>query len=339
MKRKLIVFLILGLAVSACGATTPEVTPLPVPPVAPARTPPVETHGALSVTGARLTDQNGTPAVLHGVSLGWHNWWPRFFNAGAVAEVVNVWGADVIRAAIGVHPAPGSWLDDPEGSWRCLEGAVEGAIAAGAYVIVDWHSHEIETEAAKGFFTRVAERWGDTPNVIYEIYNEPVDDTWDEVKAYSREVIDTIRAIDPDNVILVGSPHWDQDIHLVAASPLTGYTNIMYTMHFYAATHKDDLRARTQAAIDAGVPVFLSECAAMEASGDGPLDYASWSEWERLADRNGVSWVTWSLADKNESCSMIRDSRVPADGGWTDGDLKEWGRFVRDRLKAKAGLQ
>jgi endoglucanase len=152
-------------------------------------------------------------------------------------------------------------------------------------------------------------------------------------------VIDAIRAVDPDNLILVGSPHWDQDIHLVAAAPLTGYTNIAYTVHFYAATHKDELRARTQAAIDTGLPVFLSECAAMEASGDGPLDYASWNEWEQLADRNGLSWVAWSLSEKDETCSMIRDGNVPANGGWKDGDLKEWGRFVRDRLRAGAGLQ
>jgi endoglucanase len=255
-----------------------------------------------------------------------------------VTELVNVWGADVVRAAIGVTPPPGSWLDDPSGSWKCLEAVVEGAIAVGAYVIVDWHSHEIETEAAKEFFARVAERWGDTPNVIYEIFNEPVENSWDEVKVYSRAVIDVIRAIDPDNVILVGSPHWDQDIHLVAAAPLTGYTNIMYTVHFYAATHKDDLRKRTQAAIDAGVPIFLSECAAMEASGDGALDYASWEAWEKLADRNGVSWVTWSLADKAESCSMIRDTTAPANGGWVDADLKEWGRYVRDRLQTLSGM-
>lgn len=295
---------------------------------------PVERHGALRVERGRLVGESGAPAVLHGVSMGWHNWWPKWYSAEAVAEVVDVWKADVVRAAIGVHPRDKGWLADPEGSWRCLEGAVEGAIAAGAYVIVDWHSHEIETNAAVEFFTRVARRWGGRPNIIYEIFNEPVDDSWAEVKVYSRKVMDAIRAIDPAGVILVGSPHWDQDIHIVAADPITGYDNIMYTMHFYAATHKDELRARTQTAIDAGLPIFLSECAAMEASGNGPLDFASWREWEQLADRNGLSWVAWSLSEKDETCSMIADGTVPATGGWKDGDLKQWGRFVRDRLRA-----
>ncbi len=299
-------------------------------------TSPVQRHGALRVEGIQLVGESGAPAVLHGVSMGWHSAWPRWYNPDAVAEVVNVWKADVVRAAIGVHPRQKGYLADPEGSWKCLEGVVEGALAVGAYVIVDWHSHQIETDAAVKFFTEVAQRWGTHPNLIYEIFNEPVNDSWDDVKAYSRTVMDAIRAVDPDNVILVGSPHWDQDVHLVAADPIIGYDNIMYTMHFYAATHKDELRERTRAAIEAGLPIFLSECGGMEASGDGPLDPESWMAWERLADEYGVSWVTWSLSEKNETCSMILDGSVPADGGWTDADLKEWGRMVRDRLQAVA---
>lgn len=296
---------------------------------------PVERHGALRVEGNKMVNERGERAVLHGVSMGWHSSWPRWYNPDAVAEVVNVWGADVVRAAIGVHPREG-YINNPEFAWECLTGVVEGAIENGAYAIVDWHSHAIATQEAVGFFMAVAEKWGEYPNIIYDIYNEPVNDSWDQVKAYSREVIDAIRAVDPDNIIIVGSPHWDQDIHLVAADPLTGYDNLMYSMHFYAATHKDDLRARTQAAIDSGLPVFISECAAMEATGNGPLDYVSWGEWEKLMAAGDVSWVTWSLSEKDESCSMILDGSVPANGGWRDGDLKEWGRFVRDRLQTLA---
>jgi endoglucanase len=142
---------------------------------------PVERHGALRVEGAKIVGRDGAPAVLHGVSMGWHNWWPRWYNPGAVAEVVDVWGADVVRAAIGVHPGGGYMTDQAE-AWRCVEGVVEGAIATGAYVIVDWHSHAIETGAAVEFFTEVARRWGTRPNLIYEIFNEPVRDTWDDVK-------------------------------------------------------------------------------------------------------------------------------------------------------------
>jgi endoglucanase len=93
-----------------------------------------------------------------------------------------------------------------------------------------------------------------------------------DVKAYSEEVIKAIRTNDPDNIILVGSPHWSQDVHLAAEDPIKGYSNLMYTMHFYAGTHKKWLRDRTDDAIKKGLPVFISECAGMEATGDGPLD-------------------------------------------------------------------
>lgn len=94
----------------------------------------------------------------------------------------------------------------------------------------------------------MSQKYGQYPHVIYEIYNEPMEDTWESVKEYAREVIGEIRKNDPDNIVLVGSPHWDQDLHLVAESPLTGYDNIMYTLHFYAATHSEQLRNRAQAA-------------------------------------------------------------------------------------------
>src|SRR5206468_3807483 len=116
-------------------------------------------------------------------------------------------------------------------------------------------------------------------NIIYEIFNEPDYETWDEVKAYSTEVISAIRRIDRDNIILVGNPHWDQDINLVADDPLARFSNIMYTVHFYAATHKQELRDRCNYAHNKGIPIFISESAGMEATGDGPINEAEWYKW------------------------------------------------------------
>jgi len=199
-------------------------------------------------------------------------------------------------------------------------------------VIIDWHSHHIRLDEAKGFFQTVAEKYKDYPNIIYEIFNEPAYNNWDEVKAYSEEVIKTIREIDKKNVILVGSPHWDQDVDKPAADPITGYDNIMYTLHFYAATHKQDLRDRATAALQKGLPIFVSECAGMEASGDGQVNMEEWQAWLQWMGENHISWATWSVSDKNETCSMIKDSSSPA-YNWTENDLKEWGKIVRAELR------
>ena len=294
---------------------------------------PVQQWGQLKVEGTQLCDQNGNAVTLRGASLGWHNLWPRFYNAKAVKWIANDWKATVIRAAMGIM-IEDNYLENPSFALDCMEPVVKAAIKEGVYVIIDWHSHELKTKDAVKFFGKMAKKYGKYPNVIYEIYNEPVEDTWESLKEYSKAVIDEIRLYDPDNIILVGCPHWDQDIHLVAESPLEGYANLMYTVHFYAGTHKQYLRDRVDAAMQRGIPVFISECASMDASGDGKLDKDSWNEWVEFMEAKKISWVCWSVSDKNESCSMLLP-RAKATGNWSKDLIKTWGRLARATLREK----
>jgi endoglucanase len=295
------------------------------------RAQPVKTWGQLQVKGTQLCDAKGKPVVLRGMSFGWHNFWPRFYNQDAVAWLAKDWNCSVVRAAMGVEPR-GGYKIDSAGSVQKVKAVVDGAIKAGIYVIIDWHSHNINLEEAKAFFAQMAKEYGKYPHIIYEIFNEPDQESWDDVKAYATEVIKVIRQSDPDNIILVGNPHWDQDIHLVADAPLQGFSNLMYTMHFYAATHKQQLRDRCDYALKKGTPIFISESAGMEASGDGPLNEAEWTKWIDWAEENKVSWVTWSVSDKNETCSVLYPSAA-ATGKWADKDLKESGLKTRAFLR------
>ena len=187
---------------------------------------PVQQWGQLKVVGTQLCDQNGNAVTLRGASLGWHNLWPRFYNAKAVKWLAKDWNAKVIRAAMGIM-IEDNYLENPSFALDCIEPVVKAAIKEGVYVIIDWHSHELKTKEAVKFFGKMAKKYGANANVIYEIYNEPVEDSWESLKEYSKAVIDEIRKYDPDNIILVGCPHWDQDIHIVAESPLEGYNNIL----------------------------------------------------------------------------------------------------------------
>lgn len=292
---------------------------------------PVKKHGKLGVKSTELVNEKGETVVLRGVSYGWHNWWPRFYNKESVKWLAGDFECTVVRAAMGVGPK-GSYLDKTDWSKQKVEAVVEGAIENGIYVIIDWHSHAIYTEEAKVFFTEMAKKYGNYPNVIYEIFNEPVRDSWEQVKDYSIEVIKAIRAIDPDNLILVGSPHWDQDIHLVADDPIQGYSNLMYTVHFYAATHGKELRDRSDYALKKGIPIFVSECAGMKADGNSAIDYKSWHEWIDWMENHKISWVCWSVADKNETCSMLLPSASDT-GKWKDADLKESGLKTRELIR------
>lgn len=288
----------------------------------------------LQVVGSQLCDESGSPVMLRGISLGWHNLWPRFYNKGAVKWLAKEWHADVIRAAVGASSVDDNYLENPEFALQCVTPVIEAAIKNKVYVIIDWHSHEMHTAQAKSFFSQMAKKYGKHPNIIYELYNEPVNDSWQDLKQYATEIITEIRRYDPDNLILMGCPHWDQDIDLVAASPLEGVSNVMYTVHFYAATHKDYLRDKMRKAVEGGLPVFVSECAGMEASGDGPLDANEWQKWVDTMEQLRISYVCWSLSDKNETCSMLLP-RAKACGDWTDDLIKPWGKMARAAINKK----
>ena len=290
----------------------------------------VKQHGQLKVRGTNLVDAKGNDVVLHGMSFGWHNWWPRFYNAGAVHELVTKWNCTVIRAAMGIEPDSG-YIKNKNRSLELIMNVVDACIKENVYVIIDWHDHNIHEKEAVEFFSLMSKKYGATPHVIYEIFNEPDRETWAEVKAYSEAVVKAIRANDPDNIILVGSPHWSQDLHIAAADPIKGYDNLMYTMHFYAGTHKKWLRERTDEAINKGLPVFVSECAGMEASGDGPLDNPEWKAFVDWMNERKLSWIGWSVADKKETCSVL-ESSATSNGNWKEENIKEWGKLVKSYL-------
>lgn len=292
----------------------------------------VKKHGQLSVKGTQLVDKNGEAIVLRGLSFGWHNWWGKFYNKDVVKTLSTDWNATVLRAAMGVDANENCYIQNPNDSKAKIEAVIKAAIAQDIYVIIDFHSHNIHLKEAKIFFNEMSKKYARYPNIIYEIFNEPNDESWADVKAYSQEVIKVIRANDPKNIILVGSPHWDQDIHLPAKDPIVGFKNLMYTMHFYAGTHGKWLRDRTDEAIKSGLPIFVSESAGMEATGDGPLNLIAWQEYIDWMETNKISWITWSVSSKVETCSFLKENASP-NGNWKDADIQESGLIVREYLR------
>jgi endoglucanase len=251
---------------------------------------PVKQYGQLQVKGAQLCDQQGQPVILHGLNLEWDTRWPRMYNKKYMKTLKREGQYPLLRLAMEVSEGNG-YLAHPQQAMACLKPVIETAIKQNIYVIIDWHANSMHTQEARQFFGEIAQRYGRYPHIIYEIYNEPIEETWTSIKKYASEVISEIRRYDPDNIVLVGCPHWNQDIHLVTNSPLDGFQNVMYTVHFYAATHGDDLRQRTEDAVRQGIPIFISECGAMEASGEGPIDLESEAQWVAMCHRLGISFV------------------------------------------------
>ena len=298
---------------------------------------PVALHGRLKVVGTQLMDEHNQPYALRGMSLGWSCWWPRFYNAGTVDWLYKDWNCSVIRAAMAIEPR-GGYDDNPVATRQLVETVVDAAIQSGIYVLIDWHGDHLKVDEAKNFFYAMAARYAGSPNVIYEVFNEPTDkDSWPAVKAYAETLIKVIRARDPVGLILVGCPSWDQELQLPAADPIKGYANVMYTMHFYAGTHKQWLRDRTDAAIRAGLPVFISESGGMACVGDGALDYKEWQAYVDWINKNNLSWISWAVIDKRESDAVLFPSAGSA-GHWSAQDLTEYGVKIREYLRGYAAV-
>ena len=307
---------------------------LPVENVSAASTP-VKKNGRLSVKGTRLINSQGKTVVLKGVSTHGINWFPQYVNKAAFKTLRDNWGVNCIRLAMYTEEYNGYCSGGNQAELRKLiNNGVKYATELGMYVIIDWHilsdgNTAKNKKQAMSFFKYMAKKYKNQNNIFYEICNEPNGGTsWNMIKSYASSVIKTIRKYDKKNIILVGTPTWSQDVDVAADSPIKGYSNIMYTFHFYAATHGDSYRQKVQAAIQKGLPVFVSEFGISESSGNGRIDKNEANKWMQFLKKNKISYVCWSLCNKNESCSLLKSS-CSRTGNFKKSDLSQAGLWYK----------
>ena len=307
---------------------------LPVENVSAASTP-VKRNGRLSVKGTRLVNSQGKTVVLKGVSTHGINWFPQYVNKAAFKTLRDNWGVNCIRLAMYTEEYNGYCSGGNQAELRKLiNNGVKYATELGMYVIIDWHilsdgNPAKNKKQAMSFFKYMAKKYKNQNNIFYEICNEPNSGTsWNMIKSYASSVIKTIRKYDKKNIILVGTSTWSQDVDVAADSPIKGYSNIMYTFHFYAATHGDSYRQKVQAAIQKGLPVFVSEFGISESSGNGRIDKNEANKWIQFLKKNKISYVCWSLCNKNESCSLLKSS-CSRTGNFKKSDLSQAGLWYK----------
>lgn len=295
--------------------------------------------GRLQVSGTKLTDESGNIIQLRGVSTHGISWFPDYVNYDAFATLKNDWGANVVRIAMYPEEYNGYLSGGDKAALKqIIDNGVNYATELGMYVIIDWHvlnyAPSRHTQEACDFFAEMASKYSGHDNVIYEICNEPVGADWNsDIKPYAETVIGTIRKYDDHALILVGTNTWSQDVDSVVGNTLDD-GNVMYVAHFYAGTHKENIRNKISTALNAGVPVFISECSICDASGNGGIDYASANEWLDFINSNQLSFIAWSLSNKAETSALI-SSGCSAKSGWSDGDLSETGRWFKSAISGR----
>ena len=325
---------------------TEAVTPNPTPTPAVIKTEsgtPYENHGRLKVKGTKLVDKNGDEYKLRGVSTHGIAWFPGYVNKDSFRTLRDSWGANCIRLAMYTAEyngyCSGGNKDDLK---KLVSNGVKYATELGMYVIIDWHIlSDSDPMTNKGealkFFDEMSGKYADQGNVIFEICNEPNGGTsWSQIKKYAGEVIPVIRKNAPKAIVVVGTPTWSQEVDKAAADPIRDYDNIMYTIHFYAATHKDDLRKRMQNAVRSGIALFCTEFGTCDASGSGGNDFKEAEKWIDAMESSGISYCIWNLSNKSETSALI-SSGCSKTSGWSDSELSDSGKWYAKLLRGKTG--
>lgn len=329
---------------SPAPSTQPPTSKSPTspPPTSPSPTgtTPVAINGLLRVCGVNLCNQYNQPIQLRGMSSHGLQWAGDCYNNASLDALAKAWTADLFRISMYVQEE--GYETNPTAFTNQVNNLVEMATGRGLYAVIDFHTltpggPNYNLDRAKTFFAAVAARHANKNNVIYEIANEPNGVSWASIKSYAEQVIPVVRAADPDAVILVGTRGWsslglaDGSNETEVVNNPVNATNLMYTFHFYAATHRDDARALVNRAAGK-LPLFVSEFGTVNASGGGAFDRASSTAWLDLLDRLKISYANWTYSDIPESSAAFKPGTCDGTDYTGTSVLTESGAFVRSRI-------
>ncbi len=320
-------------------------------------------HGKLSLeevdgyTAPVIVDENGEPYQLRGVSSHGLSWFPQYVNKEAYQNLRDEWGMNMVRIAVYAREGDYGYVTDKEGNSTAANNAiayndeiiqkgVEAATELGMYVIIDWHvlnyNPNKDLTEASAFFEKYATMYKDYKNVLFEVCNEPNGVKWydgsgNDLYTYCSTVADVIRDCGNDSLIICGTNSYSQDVDEVAAKPLSeaGIEDVLYTCHFYAATHYDTQMNKLKAAVEAGTPVMVSEYGVCVASGDGAYDLENADAWLDYCDANNISYACWAMSNSQESAAFFKTD-CEHTSGWTEECLTVTSKYLINRYRDRA---
>ena len=132
---------------------------------------------------------SGSEVQVQGMSLFWaiaSDVGAPYWTSDIVDGLVQKQNIQIIRAPMGVDEdwGAGNYFTNTGYYQGLMDAVVQAAIDNDIYVIIDYHSHKAhESEQnAITFFSTMAQKWGKYDNVIFEIYNEPKETSWNDIK-------------------------------------------------------------------------------------------------------------------------------------------------------------
>ena len=278
---------------------------------------------------------DGNEVAVQGMSLFWSiaggSEGADYWTADYVNELVSRHHIQLIRGPMGVDGdwGYGNYFTETSYYQSMMDAVVQAAIDNGIYVIIDYHSHEANTNVsnAKSFFSRMAQKWGKYDNVIFEIFNEPIEQTWSTIKSYANQVIPVIREYS-DNLIVVGTPNYSANPDAAVGSAISD-NNVAYTFHFYAGVdqyqHDIDVQgANAEYAMRNGLSVFVTEWGNSGPTGAGSVVSSRSSDWYNWMKTNKLSGANWAVSSKDEAAAYFTTSgpwSYSTSGSWVNSNI------------------
>ena len=296
-------------------------------------------NGQLHVEGTNIVNQYGETIQLRGLSAdngrGIESLTHKYYNKDSLSSLKD-WGANVFRIPVDTDEYYNGYVSDPNIINRVFEIA-DICIDLNMYVVIDWHTlyegnPNVYVEESKEFFTKVANRYKDVPNILYEICNEPngINTTWDEIKKYANEVIPIIKEQNNDAIVIVGTPYNSSNIDNVINSELE-YENIMYTCHMYADNFNKEKFEKLKNSINSKIPVFITEwgCAAQGHTGTTLFGVANIIA--NYMNDNNISWCHFSMGEGDYPLALVKKGKW--DDSLSEDILSESGKYIKRLLK------
>lgn len=302
---------------------------------------PVSINGQLHVCGLKLCNQFGKPIQLRGMSTHGIQWYSQCIKTASLDALATDWNADILRIAMYIQE--GGYETNPRKFTDMVHGYIEEATRRGMYALVDWHQlspgdPNYNLARAKTFFTEIADRHKDKVNIIYDIANEPNGVAWSRIKSYAEQMIPVIRAKDPNGVVFLGTHGWGslgisdgRNETDIINNPVNA-SNIMYTFHFYAASHKDEYYNALNRASNQ-IPIFVTEFGTQTYTGDGGNDFTYSQRYLDLLAAKKIGWTNWNFSDDFRSGAVFKTNTCSGSVFTGTTVLKPAGVWVRDRIR------
>jgi endoglucanase len=321
-----------GGATSAGGATATGGATVINPGQCDATTTPVARHGKLSIKGNQVVNQCGRPVQFTSMSMyDWSQQGRQFYNANAVKNLAGTGTGQMKCTTLRIPLLAANYPSQ----YPRMKTVMDACIANGIYCIPNWHVIGASNVTnAKAFYVQLANDYGTVPNILYEPWNEPTTTAWTDIKAYHEEIMTAVRAIDPDNIFLLGTRQWDQRPDEACATPVADGKNVAYVFHFYANSHTlSGFQSKLDACLNKNLAIWSTEYGGVSSNGNGTFNVAETNKWWAYMDKNLISSNNWAIETNGETSSVFTKT-ANANGPWTDAELTDSGRNVFPHVAA-----